>query len=92
MEMMAIEVTGTIDKDNKLRLNELLPIVGPKPVRVIILSPADDDWNEGEPDLQNRLPDLENLEWSKLSLTMAMRGMEDEEEPVYTIADLKEPF
>jgi len=48
MEMMAIEVTGIIDKDNRLRLNESLPIVGPKPVRVIILSPADDDWNEAE--------------------------------------------
>jgi hypothetical protein len=28
--------------------------------------------------------------WSDLSLTMAMRGMEDEDAPLYTTADLKE--
>lgn len=33
----------------------------------------------------------ENL-WSDLSLTFAMRGMEDEDEPQYTIADLKVIF
>ncbi len=34
----------------------------------------------------------DSLEWSHLSLAMAMRGMELEEEPQYTIADLKEKF
>ncbi len=43
---------------------------------------------KGNPDVQ----DIDTLEWSNLSLTMAMRGMEDEEEPAYTIADLKEAF
>ncbi|MFO7681843.1 MAG: hypothetical protein R6X34_17505 [Chloroflexota bacterium] len=38
------------------------------------------------------LQDLENLEWSNLSLTMALRGMENEENIDYTVADLKETF
>jgi len=32
------------------------------------------------------------LSWSALSLTLAMRGMEDEEMPAYTTADLKVMF
>ena len=30
--------------------------------------------------------------WSDLSLSLAMRGMEDEDTPNYSIADLKEVF
>ena len=30
--------------------------------------------------------------WSALSLSLAMRGMEDEETPEYTLDDLKETF
>lgn len=45
-----------------------------------------------ERDLQITLQDRENQEWFELSLTMAMRGMEDEEGPDYTLADLKERF
>ncbi len=40
---------------------------------------------------QEALEDVDNLSWSNLSLAMAMRGMEDEEEP-YTLGDLKETF
>ncbi len=32
------------------------------------------------------------LSWSDLSLSSAMRGMEDEDVPAYTINDLKEKF
>ena len=35
------------------------------------------------------IPDRESSTWSHLSLTAAMRGMEDEETPSYTTADLK---
>jgi len=31
-------------------------------------------------------------DWASLSLALAMRGMEDEEMPEYTVADLKERF
>lgn len=34
----------------------------------------------------------EEGDWSDLSLTFAMRGMEDEETPIYTPADLKVVF
>lgn len=34
----------------------------------------------------------ERREWSQLSLSLAMRGMEDEEGPEYSVADLKEKF
>jgi len=34
----------------------------------------------------------ESETWSNLSLTSAMRGMENEETPAYTIADLKALF
>jgi hypothetical protein len=36
-------------------------------------------------------PEDENV-WSSLSLALAMRGMEDEDMPEYTIEDLKERF
>jgi len=34
----------------------------------------------------------DELAWSNLSLTLAMRGMEDEDMPAYTTADLKVEF
>jgi hypothetical protein len=34
----------------------------------------------------------DELAWSNLSLTLAMRGMEDEDVPAYTTADLKVEF
>lgn len=34
----------------------------------------------------------EELAWSRGSLTLAMRGMEDEDSPEYSDADLKEVF
>jgi hypothetical protein len=34
----------------------------------------------------------ETNDWTALSLTLAMQGMEDEEAPEYTVADLKVVF
>ena len=34
----------------------------------------------------------EGKDWSDLSLSLAMRGMEDEETPLYTMSDLKVVF
>lgn len=36
--------------------------------------------------------DIDNLAWSKVSLEMAMRGMENEDEPLYSLQDLTETF
>ena len=46
--MKAIEVTGTIDADHRLVLDELLPVEGPTRVRVVILLPEDAEINEKE--------------------------------------------
>ncbi len=46
--LTAIEVTGTIDEQHQLRLDDLLPVTGPKRVRVIVLYPLDDTWDETE--------------------------------------------
>ncbi len=34
----------------------------------------------------------EERDWSEISLTLAMRGMEEEDTPLYTLADLKVVF
>ncbi len=34
----------------------------------------------------------EDRDWTDLSLAFALHGMEDEEMPTYTLADLKETF
>ena len=44
-----------------------------------------------ETDVQDTVRDTDDLEWSKYSLAMAMRGLEEEEE-LYTLEDLKEKF
>jgi hypothetical protein len=44
----AIELTGTVDENSQLRLDERLPIPGPKRVKIILLYSDDLDWEEGE--------------------------------------------
>ena len=49
--MTAIEMTGTIDEHQQLKLDDRLPITGPRRVRVIVLSPIESergDWDESE--------------------------------------------
>ncbi len=41
---------------------------------------------------QETTPEEDEIEWSNFSLASAMRGMENEDTPVYTIEDLKEVF
>jgi hypothetical protein len=44
----AIEITGTVNAERQLILDELLPIVGPAKVRVIILFPETTEIDEKE--------------------------------------------
>ena len=44
------------------------------------------------PKLEREAAEQGELGWPALSLTLAMRGMEDEEMPAYTTADLKVVF
>ncbi len=46
--MTAIEMTGTVDEHRRLRLDKALPVTGPMRVRVIVLYPLHDEWNETE--------------------------------------------
>jgi len=46
--MTAIEMTGTIDEDHRLRLDQELPVPGPMRVRVIVLYPLAEGWDEEE--------------------------------------------
>jgi len=46
--LTAIEMTGTIDEHHQLRLDEVLPVAGPRRVRVILLYPVDGMWDETE--------------------------------------------
>lgn len=42
----AIELEGTVDKHRRLQLDDLLPIQGPKRVRVIVLYSSLDELDE----------------------------------------------
>jgi len=46
--LTAIELTGTVDERHELQLDDILPIQGPKRVRVIVLYSSGDGWDEGE--------------------------------------------
>ena len=45
-QMTAIEMTGMVDEHNQLKLDGFLPFSGPRRVRVIVLSPLDDEISE----------------------------------------------
>lgn len=46
--LTAVEMTGTVNERRQLQLDDLLPITGPKWVRVIVLYSPADEWNEDE--------------------------------------------
>jgi hypothetical protein len=76
--MRAIEMTGSIDENRQLRLDQPLPLAGPTRVRVIVLYSSDDEWNEAE--------------WLKAaSHNPAFASLGDPEEDIYTLDDGK-PF
>jgi hypothetical protein len=76
--MTAIEMTGTVDEHRQLQLDGLLPISGPMRVRIIVLYPLSDEWDE--------------TEWLQAaSRNPAFAFLSDPEEDVYSLADGK-PF
>ena len=46
--LAAIEMTGTVDEQQHLQLDEALPFSGPKKVRVIILYAPTEEMDEAE--------------------------------------------
>ena len=72
--LTAIEMTGTIDEHQQLRLDEALPVSGPKRVRVIVLYPLNGEWDE--------------TEWLRAAAgNPAFADLADVEEDIYSLAD-----
>ena len=76
--LTAIELTGTIDERQQLQLDDILPISGPKRVRVIVLYPFDDTLDEAE--------------WLRAGVSNpALADLADPGEDIYSLTDGK-PF
>jgi len=76
--MTAIEMTGTVDEHHQLQVDDLLPVSGPMRVRVLVLYPLSDEWDERE--------------WLRAAVrNPAFAFLSDPEEDIYTLAD-GEPF
>jgi hypothetical protein len=76
--MTAIEMTGIVDENCQLKLDGILPFSGPKRVRVIVLSPMDDEIDE--------------ITWLKsASSNPAFSFLADPAEDIYMVDDGK-PF
>jgi hypothetical protein len=72
--LTAIELTGTIDEHHQLRLDDLLPISGPRRVRVIVLCPLNGDWDE--------------TEWLQAAASNpAFAELSEPEEDIYSLTD-----
>ena len=70
----AFEVTGTIDAQHHLLLDEVLPVSGPTRVRVIILVPEEADIDEAE--------------WLRAAASNpAFDFLKNPREDIYTLAD-----
>jgi hypothetical protein len=72
--LTAIELTGAVNERHELQLDDVLPIQGPRRVRVIVLySPVDE---------------LDESEWlHAAALSPAFDFLRDQEEDIYTVAD-----
>jgi hypothetical protein len=72
--MTAIEMTGTIDEHRQLQLDDPLPVSGPMRVRVIVLYPTEDEWDEKE--------------WLQAAArNPAFEFLKDPEEDIYSLND-----
>ena len=72
----AIETTGVIDEENRLRLDKPLPIVKQSRVRVIVLFPEEHEEGASE------------SEWLyAAAVNSAFSFLKEPEEDIYTLAD-----
>jgi hypothetical protein len=70
----AIEATGTIDHQNRIILDESLPVAEPTRVRIIIFMPDDTDIDE--------------MDWlQSASVNPVFNFLKDDEEDIYTLED-----
>lgn len=76
--LTAIEMTGTIDENHQLRLDGVLPVPGPMRVKVLVLYPLTNEWDESE--------------WLRAAAhNPAFEFLNDPEEDIYSMVDGK-PF
>jgi hypothetical protein len=74
--LTAIELTGTVDEHHRLQLDSALPVAGPRRVRVIVLYPLEDTWNE--------------TEWLRAAASNPVfADLADPREDIYSLADGK---
>ena len=72
----AIEITGVIDKENRLRLDKPLPIVKPSRVRIIVLFPEEYE------------KEMSEAEWLyAASVNPAFSFLKEPQEDIYTLSD-----
>ncbi len=72
--LTAIELTGVVDEHRQLHLDQPLPLIGPKPVRVIVLYQVDDR--------------LEEREWLQAAAqNPAFQSLHDPLEDIYSLDD-----
>jgi len=76
--LTAIELHGTVNEFHQLELDTMIPISGPKRVRIIVLFPSDNDVMEEE--------------WNHSAVhNSAFDYLKEPEEDIYSISDGK-PF
>ena len=74
--LSAIEVTGVVDENQQLKLDMPLPIAGPISVKVIVLYPTPEEFDE--------------TEWLKAAASNpAFEFLKEPDEDIYTLADGK---
>jgi len=74
--LTAIELTGTVNEDHQLKLDDILPPSVPKRVRVIVLYSPGDEWDEKE--------------WlHAATISPAFDFLKDQKEEIYTLTDGK---
>ena len=72
--MTAIELTGMVDEDRRLKLDKELPVTGPMRVRVIVLYPMSEELTEEE--------------WLRAAASNPVfQELADPEEDIYSLED-----
>ncbi len=71
--LSAIETMGTVDAERRLQLDDVLPVAGPKRVRVIVLYPLDN---------------TDETEWLRAAASNpAFTDLAAPEEDIYSVTD-----
>lgn len=75
--LTAVELTGTIDEQHRLRLDEALPVTGPQRVRVIVLYPSENNGDESS-----------DADWLRMAASNpAFADLAAPEEDLYSLSD-----